>query len=110
MQATYSPAEAAQLRRSVTLQNWDDGGDVSRFVYLHTSEIFPSAVIHRSGPVSDLAVAPDPRIGAYRVKAENGREEDLNRVHRCGPRHRRAHRAAPWPHRVRGISTNADAG
>ena len=37
----YSPAEAAQLRRAVTLQNWDDGGDVSRFVYLHTSEIFP---------------------------------------------------------------------
>ena len=35
-------------------------------------------MIHRSGPVSDLAVAPDPRVGPYRVKAENGREEDLN--------------------------------
>jgi CubicO group peptidase (beta-lactamase class C family) len=72
------PTEAAELRRAVTLQNWDDGGDISRFAYLHTSEIFPSAVIHRSGPVSELAVVPDSRVGAYRVKVENGREETLS--------------------------------
>lgn len=66
---SYASTEAARLRRAVTLQNWDDGGDVSRFVYLHASEIFPSAVIHRNGPLSELAVAP--------TKAENGREEAL---------------------------------
>ena len=30
--ALYTPTEAAHLRRAVTLQNWDDGGDPSRFV------------------------------------------------------------------------------
>jgi CubicO group peptidase (beta-lactamase class C family) len=74
----YASTEAARLRRAVTLQNWDDGGDVSRFVYLHASEIFPSAVIRRNGPVSELAVAPNPKVVAYRVKAENDREEALS--------------------------------
>jgi len=74
----YAPTESARLRRAVTLLNWDDGGDVSRFAYLHASEIFPSAVIHRYGPVSELAVAPNPKVGAYRVKAENGADEALS--------------------------------
>jgi hypothetical protein len=50
----YTAAEASRLRRAVTLENWDDGGDVSRFVYLHMSQIFPAAVVRRSADTSSI--------------------------------------------------------
>jgi len=74
----YSATVSAQLRQAVTIRNWDDGGDISRFAYVHTSEVFTSAVIHRSGPVSELPIALNPRVGAYRVKLENGRDQSLD--------------------------------
>ncbi len=74
----YTATEAAHLRRSVTLQNWDDGGEVSRFAYLHISEIFPTAVIHRGGPVSPLEEVREPAIGAYIVNRENGLKMTLD--------------------------------
>src|SRR5688572_2154893 len=61
----YSAEETARLRRAVTLENWDDGGEISRFVYQHVSEIFPVAVVRRGGAVVSLPVEPDPRIGRY---------------------------------------------
>jgi CubicO group peptidase (beta-lactamase class C family) len=63
----YSAEETGRLRRAVTLENWDDGGAISRFVYLHVSEIFPVAVVRRGGPVAPLAEEPDPAIGRYVV-------------------------------------------
>ena len=33
----YGAEEAARLRRAVTLENWDDGGELSRFAYLTCS-------------------------------------------------------------------------
>jgi CubicO group peptidase (beta-lactamase class C family) len=78
---TYLPTEAARLRGEVTLQNWDDGGDVSRFAYLHTSEIFPTAVIHRNGPLSVLEETRNPAVGAHLVqdlRTKSGSEETLD--------------------------------
>jgi hypothetical protein len=74
----YQATASAQLRQAVTIRNWDDGGDISRFAYLHTSEVFTSAVVHRSGQVSELPVALNPRVGAYRVKLANGRDQSLD--------------------------------
>ena len=37
---------------AVNLKNWDDGGELSRFVYLRTSLVFPAANVQRAGPVS----------------------------------------------------------
>ena len=48
----------------VTLENWDDGGELSRFAYLHVSEIFPVAVVRRGGPVAPLPVEPNPATSA----------------------------------------------
>lgn len=47
-------------RAQVTVENWDKGGAVSHWVYTHVSEVFPSAVIHRGGPILDLAVQIQP--------------------------------------------------
>src|SRR5262245_51332537 len=74
----YSAEEAARLRRAVTLENWDDGGEISRFVYLNVSEIFPVAVVRRAGPMAPLPVAPDPAIGRYVVDRAGGRSVTLD--------------------------------
>ena len=36
----YSAADAARLRRAITLQNWDDGGERSHFASSHLRD-FP---------------------------------------------------------------------
>jgi CubicO group peptidase (beta-lactamase class C family) len=73
----YSAADAARLRRAITLQNWDDGGERSHFAYLHISEIFPTAVIQRSGMVSMLDRAPSAAVGAYPIVTDAGRRTTL---------------------------------
>ncbi len=73
----YSPTESERLRRAVNVQNWDDGGELTHFAYLHTSEVFLTADIHRKSSVSTLEEAPNPAVGAYVVKTENGRKVTL---------------------------------
>ena len=70
----YSPTEAERLRRAVNIQNWDDGGELTHFAYLHTSEVFLTADIRRKGLESRLEEAPNPTVGAYVVKADDGRK------------------------------------
>jgi hypothetical protein len=48
---TWRPTPGA-LRRSVTIANRDDGDETSHFAYLHTSELFPTAIVDRRGSVS----------------------------------------------------------
>lgn len=81
----YSAEEAARLRRAVTLENWDDGGELSRFAYRNISEIFPTAVVRRGGPVATLSEAPNPRIGAYIVDRKDDRAITLNEYLAQGP-------------------------
>jgi len=73
----YIASDAERLRRGITLQNWDDGGELSPFAYFRTLEIFTTAVIHRSGPVSMLEAAPNPAIGAFPVVTDDGRKMSL---------------------------------
>lgn len=66
-----SRAEREQaLRASVNTVNWDDGGDISRFVYLNASEVFPAAVIRRAGAVRNLPEKQRPEIGRYEVEGD----------------------------------------
>ncbi len=73
----YEPTDVARLRRAVTIENWDDGGDISRFVYLHTSEIFPTATIYRGKAAIPLEEVPNPAIGKFIVSKQNGRARTL---------------------------------
>lgn len=73
----YEPTDVARLRRAVTIENWDDGGNISRFAYLHTSEIFPTAAIYKGTNVMPLEEVPNPAIGAFIVSKQNGRTQTL---------------------------------
>lgn len=74
----YSAEEAATFHRTTDVENWDDGGDRSRFVYRHPSEFFPHAVIHRGGPVSDLVYDLNPEIGTYESSLFSGARTSLD--------------------------------
>ncbi len=61
-QSSPKPRTAEDIRAEITVQNWDEGGDRSRWVYLHASEVFPAAVLHRSDPTRSLPVNLRPEI------------------------------------------------
>jgi CubicO group peptidase (beta-lactamase class C family) len=65
------------LRARVTLQNWDNGGELSRFVYLNATEIFPAAPVLRAGAVKDLPAHLRPEIGNFVVDQQAGKDITL---------------------------------
>lgn len=75
----FRAEEAARLRRAVNLENWDDGGELSRFAYLNVSQVFPTTVVRRGGPIVPLPLALDPAIGRYVVDTQGGRDVILDR-------------------------------
>lgn len=72
--------EAYNLRPLVNVKSWDDGGAISRFVYLHASEVFPAAIIKRSGPVSAMNAKLRPEIGDFVVEKQAGTDVTLRQV------------------------------
>ena len=58
---------ALELRQQVNRESWDNGGELSRFVYLHSSEVFPAAIVKRSGPVLALGKNVRPEIADFVV-------------------------------------------
>lgn len=83
--AAYSDQEAARLRREVNLENWDDGGERSRFAYLNVGQLFPVAVVRRAGPILSLASDPNPAVGRYVVGKQDGRDITLDELLADGP-------------------------
>jgi CubicO group peptidase (beta-lactamase class C family) len=65
------------LRAQVTLQNWDNGGGLSRFVYLNATEIFPAASVLRAGTVRELPIHLRPEIGNFVVDQQAGKDVTL---------------------------------
>src|SRR5437763_6830234 len=68
--ASIRPALAASPqspRAQVTIENWDKGGALSHWVYTHVSEVFPSAVVRRGGPIVELQVQIRPQIGGLKL-------------------------------------------
>jgi len=63
--ATVSVAESP--RAQVTVENWDKGGALSHWIYTHLSELFPTAVIRRGGPILNLPTQLKPEIGALKL-------------------------------------------
>jgi hypothetical protein len=65
-------------RTEVTVENWDKGGPLSRWVYTHVSEVFPTAVVRRAGPVLDLREDLRPAIGSLKLNHEKEARETLD--------------------------------
>ena len=65
-------------RAQVTVENWDKGGPLSRWVYTHVSEVFPTAVVRRAGPVLDLSEDLRPEIGGLNLKQDKEAGQTLD--------------------------------
>jgi CubicO group peptidase (beta-lactamase class C family) len=71
--AAFRPEEAERLAREVNVENWDDGGEISRFAFLSVPEIFETAVVPRGdGEVLPLETALEGAIARYEVALEEG--------------------------------------
>jgi CubicO group peptidase (beta-lactamase class C family) len=73
-----SDAKLASPRTQVTVENWDKGGPTSRWVYTHLSEVFPTALVRRAGPVMDLSEQLRPEIGGLKVNDQEEAEQTLD--------------------------------
>ena len=72
-EAAFPPEDAERLSREVNLENWDDGGEISRFAFLSIPKIFPTAVIRRGdAEVLALETAPQEDIARYQVSLADG--------------------------------------
>lgn len=65
-------------RAQVTVENWDKGGELSRWVYTHLSQVFTCAILKRGGPILDLPVQIRPEIGALKVNRPGQPEQTLD--------------------------------
>jgi len=72
-----SPERASALRQKATISAWDDGGEVSNFVYRHAGEVFPAAVVKRAGAVRELPVALRDDVASFVVDAPGGAPRTL---------------------------------
>lgn len=69
-----TPAQSAySYRAQVTPQNWDAGGDRTRWVYLHATEVFPAAMVRRGTVERTLPVHLRREIGDFVVDPEHNR-------------------------------------
>ena len=50
----YSIEEATSYRNEWTLENWDNGGPLSKYIFLNMSEFWNHSIISRSDPVIEL--------------------------------------------------------
>jgi len=77
--ASLQPASPLQSPRAhVTIENWDKGGALSRWVYTHVSEVFPSAVVRRGGAIVDLPLQLRPEIGGLKLNKPGEPEQTLD--------------------------------
>lgn len=72
--------KAASPREQVTVENWDKGGPLSRWVYTHMAEVFPAAVVARGGATLDLTQQLRAEIGALKVSRPDEPEQTLDQL------------------------------
>ena len=77
--ASPQPASPPQSPRAhVTIENWDKGGALSRWVYTHVPEVFPSAVVRRGGAIVDLPMELRSEIGGLKLNKPGEPEQTLD--------------------------------
>lgn len=83
-QTASSPEEPHEVFRSVTRENFDLGGDVSRQVHLNTASYFHTATIARRTDTAALALNKRDDVSRYTVTHKAGRSE-LNQYVQTNP-------------------------
>jgi len=70
----YSLEEATGFRNEWTMDNWDDGGPLMRYVLLNMPEFWNHSVINRGGPVRELPLSLRDDVSAFETTTENGQK------------------------------------
>lgn len=70
--AEYTVDDLREFHDAFTLREWIEPGEVMRYAFLNTPEFMPHAVIHRDGPISELAEAPRDDLPATLVRTPLG--------------------------------------
>jgi len=68
----YSLNEATQYRQQWTMDNWDDGGPLTRYVFLNMSEFWNQSVIDRGGPTRRLPEVPRSEVADFVTTTKSG--------------------------------------
>lgn len=72
----YSLEQANAFRQQWTIENWDDGGPLTRYVFLNMSEFWNHSVIDRGGPSLELPKAPRSEVANF-VATTNSKKMTL---------------------------------
>ncbi len=68
----YSLEEATSFRNEWTMDNWDEGGPLMRYVFLNMPEFWTHSIISRGGPVRELPLALREDVSAFETTTDNG--------------------------------------
>lgn len=68
----FSLEEASKHRQAWTSANWDDGGELSRYVFLNMPEFWSHSLILRRGPVRPLPLRPSEAVAGFTTKTRLG--------------------------------------
>lgn len=71
--SSYDLDSARTFHEETTLQNWSDDPRLMHYSFLHMSEFFPHAIIHRNEPASELDEALRDDIAGFQVDSTLGR-------------------------------------
>jgi len=77
----YTAAQVRGFHEEFTIDNWDDGGPLMRYVFLNMGEFFHESVIHRRGPISPLTYRLDEEIGAFETSSRLGQMSLAEYIH-----------------------------
>jgi CubicO group peptidase (beta-lactamase class C family) len=69
----YSLQDATAYRNQWTMDNWDDGGPLMRYVFLNMSEFWTHSVIDRGGPVQTLPVKLRNDVANFTTTTDKGK-------------------------------------
>lgn len=69
----YSVAEANRLRGEWTLENWDNGGALMRYVFLNMPEFFNHSLIHRGDRQRELPVKLRDAVAGFVTDTHDGK-------------------------------------
>ena len=70
---SFSQDAAESHRRAWTLANWDDGGELSRYVFLNMPEFWTHSLVNRRGAVRPLPLALREDVRDFVTTTDEGR-------------------------------------
>lgn len=68
----YSLEEATAHRQQWSIDNWDDGGSLTHYVFLNMPEFWKHSVIDRAGSVRDLVESPRQEVASFVTRTSQG--------------------------------------